>query len=338
MSIAVVFDVSEKIDDFVKNQAPLNEILLDYYVNFVIYYGNLFSALLIFIAVIFFTSKLANRTEFIAILCSGVSFRRVLHPYFAAATVLVLISLVLNHYLIPRSNKVRVNFEQRYTDAGYNPDRSNIHREIEPGTIIYFQTYSPANKMGYRFSIEKWSKDRVLTYKLMSDRAVYDTISGNWQIYNYYERTFLGEKLNDKIKTGERRDTVLKLSPEDLRFKTDLASAMEYQELNDFIRAEKMRGSDMTAFYEIELHQRTSYPFATYVLTLIAVSLASRKVRGGLGLNLVIGFVFAFIYIFSMRLTTVAATNAGLDALIAVWIPNFIFGIIGIFIYRLAPK
>jgi lipopolysaccharide export system permease protein len=338
MSIAVVFDVSEKIDDFVKNQAPLKDILLDYYLNFVIYYGNLFSALLIFIAVIFFTSKMANRTEFIAILSSGVSFRRILHPYFAAATVLVMVSLFLNHYLIPKSNNVRVHFEIRYTDSGYNPDRFNIHREIEPGTIAYFQTYSPANKMGYRFSIEKWNPEGKLTYKLMSDRAVYDTVNNQWQIYNFYERTFLNGAESQDIHFAERRDTVLNLLPDDLRFKTDLASAMEFQELKDYIAAEKMRGSDMTAFYEIELYQRTSYPFAAYVLTLIAVSLASRKVRGGLGMNLVVGFVFAFIYIFSMRLTTVAATNAGLDPLIAVWIPNFMFAIIGVFIYRLAPK
>jgi lipopolysaccharide export system permease protein len=338
MSIASVFDVSEKIDDFIKNEAPLKEILLDYYVNFIIYYGNLFSALLIFIAVIFFTSKLANRTEFIAILSSGVSFKRVLYPYFIAATVLVLISLVLNHYFIPHSNKVRVNFEQQYTDGRYNPDRSNIHREYEPGSIAYFQTYSPSNKMGYRFSIEKWDTSGKLTYKLISDRAIYDTLNGKWEIHNFYERFFAENEESDKIFSGARRDTLIKLSPDDLRFKTDMASAMQYQELKDFISAERMRGSDMTAFYEIELYQRTSYPFATYVLTLIAVSLASRKVRGGLGLNLVIGFIFAFIYIFSMRITTVAATNAGLEPLIAVWIPNILFGIIGIFIYRLAPK
>ncbi len=337
MSIAMVFDVSEKIDDFLKNDVPLTEILFTYYLNFVIYYGNLFSALLIFIAVIFFTSKLANRTEFIAILSSGVSFKRILVPYFIAATLLVAASLFLNNQLIPIANQQRLEFENRYIGSGYTPDRMNLHREISPGTIAYFQVYSPHNAQGYKFSIEQWEEGR-LQYKLISERADYDSISGKWQVHNYYERLFDYAGNEEKIVTGIRMDTLLNLTPGDLRYKTELASALPNKELRKFIALEKQRGSDTVIYNEIELYQRTSYPFAAYVLTLIAVSVSSRKIRGGLGLNLVFGFVIVFIYIFSMRMTTVAATNAGLDPLIAVWIPNFIFGVMGAFIYRVAPK
>jgi lipopolysaccharide export system permease protein len=338
MSIAVVFDVSEKIDDFLKNKAPLKAILIDYYLNFVLYYGNLFSALLIFISVIFFTTKLANRTEFIAILSSGVSFKRLLLPYFVAATTLVVISLFLNHYLIPRATQERLAFERQYIGSGYTPDRINIHREISPGTIAYFQLYSTSQEVGYKFSLEQWNDAGQLEYKLIAERAAFDSTTGKWQVHNFYERFFLPENQGERVETGTRMDTTLLLVPDDLYFKVDFAAAFPYQELKDVIALEKKRGSDTVTFYEIELYQRTSYPFATYVLTLIAVSIASRKVRGGLGLNLVFGFIVVFIYIFSMRLTTVAATNAGMDPLIAVWIPNIMFGVMGAFMYRVAPK
>lgn len=338
MSIAVVFDVSEKIDDFIKNKAPLKAILIDYYLNFVLYYGNLFSALLIFISVIFFTTKLANRTEFIAILSSGVSFKRLLLPYFVASTMLVGVSLILNHYLVPKATQERLNFERQYIGSGYTPDRRELHREIAPGTIAYFQLYSTSNQVGYKFSLEQWNDDGQLEYKLMAERAAFDSTSGQWQVHNYYERFFLPENQGEKIKTGTRLDTTLALTPDDLYFKVDFAAAYPYKALKETIATEKSRGSDTVTFYEIELYQRTSYPFATYVLTLIAVSIASRKIRGGLGLNLVFGFVMVFIYIFSMRLATVGATNAGLDPKLAVWIPNIIFGVMGIFIYRRAPK
>ncbi len=338
MSIAVVFDVSEKIDDFLRNNAPLNEILFTYYVNFVIFYGNLFSALLIFITVIFFTTKLANRTEFIAILSSGVSFKRIMVPYFFSATLLVAISLLLNHFLIPEANKKRLSFEMKYFSYGWTPDRSNIHREISPGTIAYFQLYSPASLSGYKFALEQWTPEGQLNYKLVAERAAFDTTNGRWRVHNYYERFFLPEGRGEEIHTGSKKDTLLDLDPEDLRFKIDLVAALNFREMREHIAQEKSRGSDTVTYYEIELYQRTSYPFATYVLTLIAVAIASRKVRGGLGVNLVFGFLIVFIYIFSMRMTTVAATNAGLDPILAVWIPNLIFGIIGVFLYRRAPK
>lgn len=338
MSIAVVFDVSEKIDDFLKHQVPLSEILLTYYLNFVIYYSNLFSALLIFIAVIFFTSKLANRTEFIAILSSGVSFKRILLPYFIAATALVAVALYLNHFIIPGANQQRLEFEQRYVGSGYTPDRHNLHREMSPGTIAYFSVYSPFKQMGYKFSIEEWSNEGTLQKKLVSERAEFDSTSGKWQIYNYYIRTIGDENSEGSVVRGSRLDTLLGLTPEDLDFKINYAAALPLRELKEFIAEEKRRGSESVTYFEIELYQRTSYPFATYVLTLIAVSVASRKVRGGLGLNLVFGFTVVFIYIFSMRMATVAATNAGLDAMFAVWIPNIIFGVLGAFIYRVAPK
>lgn len=335
MSISVVFDVSERIDDFIKNQAPIKAIVFDYYLNFVVFYGNLFSSLIIFIAVLWFTGKMSQRSEIVAILSSGVSFYRMLVPYFVAASLLVGFALYFNHFVIPKANKVRLEFEEDYIRNPFRLRVKDVHREIEEDVIIYFNSFNAKSNRGHNFSIEHWNGTK-LSKKLIAESAAYDTTTGRWQIDNYYIRTIYDDE--EEIEKGRRLDTLINFKPEDLGQRLSIASALSYHELNDFIEQETKKGSDKVIFYEIEKHQRTSYPLATYILTLIGVSIASRKTRGGIGVYIALGLLTVGLYIFSMRMSTVAATNVGINPLIAVWIPNIIFGIVAIIIMKRAPK
>jgi len=335
MLIAVVFDLSEKTQDLAEMTASTREIIFDFYFNFIIYYSNLFSGLLIFIAVLLFTSRLAHRTEIIAMLSSGVSFPRIMRPYFIAATILTCMSLITTHTVLPGANKVRLAFEEEHIRATYFVDAKHIHREISPGTIAYFETFKAHEQMGFRFSLEHW-ENGALTRKLTSDRAQYDSLTGAWRVNDYVLRIMSGGQ--EQLIRGQELDTIINLKPSDLGQRWETSMAMTWDELNTYIAAKSAQGDDSIVPYLIEKHQRTSYPFATYIFTLIGVSIASRKVRGGTGLHLAFGVLLVLIYVFAMKLTTVAATNAGLDPFIAVWTPNVIFGIIGILIYRSAPK
>ncbi len=337
MLIACIFDVSEKIDDFLREPSPpLGAIIFDYYLNFIAYYSNLFSSLIIFISVILFTAKMAQNTEIVAILSSGVSFRRFMLPYYISATVLVLLSLWLNHFVLPQANVIRIEFENKYLKNAYNYNKKNVHRETETGTLISFRNYLTTKHTALHFAIERWKNNR-LELKITSEKAVWDTASHKWQLKNFFARYYDAEN-NHRLVTGKQMDTTMHFTPEDFAVRVSSVTAMGYNELNAFIEKEKERGSDRVKYYLIEKHQRTAYPFATYVLTLIGVSIASRKVKGGIGLHLAAGLGLVMVYIFCMKITTVAATNAGLDPAIAVWIPNLIFLVIGIFLYRMARK
>ncbi len=355
MSIAVVFDISEKTEDFAKTSASVYEIVVDYYINFIIYYSNLFSGLLIFIAVLLFTSRLANRSEIIAALSSGVSFPRFVRPFFIAATILTAISLIVNVFLLPQANKVRLAFEKAHIWSTYKLEESNVLREIAPGEIVYFESVDMARLTGYRFSLEKW-EDGQLRSKLLSDRAVYDTVTGHWTIHDYMIRDIPVElgpvaldqpsgaladadiMLPERIRRGAVLDTVIPLKLSDLGQRLDNVAALDRKEIAAYIAAEKARGGNKVAYYEVEQKQRTSYPFATYVFTLMGVGIASRKVRGGTGVHMVLGVLLCLLYVFTMKMTTVAATNSAFNPTLAVWIPNIIFGIIGAWIYWKAPK
>lgn len=335
MLIAVVFDISEKTQDFAEMTATTKEIVFDFYVNFIVYYSNLFSGLLIFLAVLLFTSRLAHRTEVIAMLSSGVSFPRIMWPYFVAATLLTLMSLFVNHTVLPAANKVRLAFEEAHIRATYFVDQKHLHREIEPGVISYFESWNAQDDQGFRFSLEKWEND-VLVSKLTSDRAKYDSLRGAWHVNDYLIRTMNGS--TERVVRGAELDTVINLKPSDMGQRWETSMAMSWNELNAHIKAKNAQGDDSLIPYLIEKHQRTSYPFATYVFTLIGVSIASRKVRGGTGLHLAMGVLLCLLYVFAMKLTTVAATNAGMDPFIAVWLPNVLFAFVGVLIYRSAPK
>lgn len=335
MSIAIIFDISERIDDFLKTNPPLESIVFEYYVNFVIFYGNLFSSLLIFITVIFFTAKMASNTEIVAILSSGVSFNRMLLPYFLAATLLAGFSLYANHWLVPDANKKRLDFENTFIRNPYQNTERDIHIQTNPGEFIYFESYNVKYNKGYKFSLEKW-EGTDLKLKITATTCQWDTIKQQWLMEWYYIRTI--DDLKETIKEGARLDTVLNLSPKDFEKRLTNTEMMNYRELNKFIEDEMKSGSEYIPYYEIEKHQRSSYPFAAFVLTLIGVSVASRKVRGGIGLHIAFGLLICVSYILAMKVTTVYATNAGLNPLIAVWIPNALFGILSIYLYKKAPK
>lgn len=336
MLIAIIFDISERIDDFLKRGAPFKEIVFDYYMNFIIFYGNLFSSLLIFIAVIFFTSSMASKSEIVAILSGGVSFYRFLVPYFVAATILASISLYLNHWVLPNANKSRVAFEEAYFKNPYRNRDKNIHKQFIPGQIMYFESYNVDKLLGYKFSIEQW-EDKVLKYKLLSDYAQWDTIMNKWRVYNYTERFLTDE--GERVRKGARLDSAYSFQPIDFsRRLSNSTQMMDYNELSAYIEDEILKGSDEVPFHLIEMHQRSSYPFATYILTLIGVALSSRKVRGGLGFHLALGITIAVVYVLIMKVTTVLATNSGMNPLLAVWIPNMMFGLLSLFLLTKAPK
>lgn len=334
MTISVVFDFSEKIDDFMKSKPTVKQVLLDYYVNFVLYYGNLFSPLIIFIALIFFTSRMAQRTEIVAILAGGVSFNRLLRPFFIAASILAVTTLILNHFIIPEANKVRVQFEESYYKKRNVNRDTDIHMEVSPGRIVYFYNVRIEKGTGTRFSLEEWTGGELKS-KILAARVEQDLVSKEWHLYDYIIRIY-GD--NEEVVSGSKLDTILDFNITELGKNVQFVSSMNYFELEEFLAKERLTGTDKMPQYMIEKHQRTSYPVATYVLTLIGVSISSRKTRGGIGLQIATGFLVVLLYIFAMKVTTVSATNAGLDPLVATWLPNIVFGVVAVYLYRKAPK
>jgi len=333
--IVVIFDVSEKIDDFIEKEAPIRAIIFDYYFNFVPYFTNLFSALFTFIAVIFFTSKLAGDSEIIAILSSGVSYKRFLVPYFIAAFILTIFSFVLINWIIPPANKKRLEFEEKYIRVRYRYDDKNIHKQILPGTFIYMETYNNEWNVGYKFSIEKF-EDGKLKSKLLADVIQWDTTINKWTIKNYMNREFIENK--EILTSGKRMDTALNMLPNEFHMRQNAVEAMNYGQLNKFIEDEKMIGSDNIVLWTIEKNKRFAYPFSTIILTIIGVSLSSRKRRGGIGMNIGLGIFLAFSYIMFMQVSTVMATNASVNPLLAVWTPNILFAIIALGLYFRAAR
>lgn len=333
--IAVVFDISEKVDDFIDSEAPLKAIVFDYYLNFIPYFINLFSPLFTFISVIFFTSKMASNTEIVAILSSGISFRRMLLPYFIAASILASISFFLNNFVIPKANEKRLAFENIYIRNPYRNNQLNIHRQITPGTFIYFESYNNESNIGYKFSLEKFNQGKLF-YKLMSDQIVWDTTKSKWRIENYYVRYIADQK--ERIVKGITLDTTFNFYPSDFGTRINNVETMNLFQLNRFIKDEKLKGADTITFYELEKYNRIALPFATFILTLIGVAMASRKVRGGIGLHIGIGLLISFSFILFMQVSNTFALYGGVPSYLAVWIPDLIFGLLGIYLLRISPK
>lgn len=333
MSISMVFDLSEKLNDFLTAGAPWSEIITVYYANFFIFYGFQFIYLINFISVIWFTSKLANNSEIIPILSSGVSYRRFLRPYFISSAILVIITIFMTNYVLPESNKERLKFEALYYKDFSS--KLNIRSKVAEDEVLYFRLYNAVTAEIHNFQLEKWNGDS-LEYIMESHLARGDSLSNNWH-FDRYELRRMGD-FNDDVSFGYMCDTVLNFSLGDIVFRSNLIESMNNDELNEFIEKEKMKGSDDVPKYEIEKYKRLASPFAIFILTLIGVSVSSRKSRGGLGLNIAIGLGFAMLYIFSMQITTVAAIKVGFTPFLAVWLPNIIFGIVAILMYRMAPK
>ena len=334
--IVVIFDISEKIDDFIVKQAPMKAIIFDYYLNFIPYFANLFSAMFIFIAVIFFTSKMAGNSEIIAILSSGVSYRRFLFPYFVSSFILAIFSYLLINWIIPPANEHRLAFEEKYyRNTKYVNRETDIHRQILPGQFIYMSSYDTRNECGYKFALEQIENGKLKS-KLISEYVDWDTSINKWRVHNCYIRTF--ENGEERVKFYRNLDTALNMLPDDFARRNNAVEAMNYRELNEFIEQETLKGSDNVVLWKIEKHKRFAYSFSTFILTLIGVSLSSRKKRGGIGINIGVGILLAFTYIMFMEVSNVLATNAHVPPVIAVWIPNIIFGVIGIILYNQAKK
>ncbi|PJA06728.1 MAG: hypothetical protein COX70_08900 [Flavobacteriales bacterium CG_4_10_14_0_2_um_filter_32_8] len=333
--VIIVFDVSEKLQEFIERKAPLKAIAFDYYLNFVPYIANMFSPLFIFISVIFFTSKMASNSEIVAILSSGISFRRLLRPYLICAFALSILSFYLNNFLIPVANKNRLAFEETYYRNKFRNFAQDIHMQIDTNTYIYMTNFEADMNVGYNFSIEKF-KNGELSYKLLSDNVRWDSTKNKWSITNYVERDIDG--LKETIKTGAAKDTTLNLKVEDFKRRNSFITSMNLFELNNFIEEEKFKGSQQIIYYEVEKQQRSAYPFATFVLTLIGVSISSRKVRGGIGLHIGLGLLISFSYILFMQISSTFSLNSGVPAIIAVWIPNILFSLLAFYLLKKAPK
>ncbi len=336
ISISVVFDITEKIDDFIEKGAPLDAIAFDYYKNFIPYFTNLFTPLFVFIAVIFFTSKMAYNSEIIAILSSGVSFRRMMYPYFLGALVIAIFSFWLGGYIIPPANKVRLMFENRYINNRRETGMKNIHMQIEPGVFIYMASYYSYNDRGDYFSLEKF-EGKTLKLKLSARSINYDTVTGGWKLRNYISREIYDDD-HQRITSGKVMDTVIAIKPSDFKEERHYYEMMNNDQLNDYIEEQQRRGVGNVEAFVIEKYRRTANPFAAFILTLIGVSLASRKVRGGMGLHIGIGISLSFAYIMFMTISTTFAVNGNMSPLLAVWLPNIVFAMIGVVLYYRAPK
>lgn len=333
--IAVVFDISEKIDDFLERKAPLNAIVFKYYLNYIPYFANLFTHLFVFISVIFFTSQMAANTEIVAILNSGVSFRRMLRPYFIAAATLAVISFYFNGWVIPHSNLTRLAFEDAYIRNPFELKDRNLHKQLSPGVFIYMESFNANENIGFRFTMEKIQNDKR-TYFLNSDRISWDSIANKWRIENYYIRTI--DNFHEHLSSGMRLDTALTFQPSDFKRKLTVIEAMDTPALNRYIEEEKLQGSGNVTLYMLEKYRRVTVPVAIFILTLMGVSLSSRKIRGGIGMQLGIGIGLCFSYILFMQISTTFATSGAVPSLVAIWIPNIIFTVIALFLVKIAPK
>ena len=336
IGIVIIFDISEKIDDFVEMKAPLKAIIFDYYLNFIPYFINMYSPMFVFITVIFFTSKMASNSEIVAILSGGVSFHRMMVPYMVGATIITGLSLGLSLFVIPDSNKEKVAFEQKYMKEKPKKPLRNIHFQVAPGQFVYAESFSSWNNTAYKFTIER-IKDSRLVSKISAETAVYDTLKGCWNLKKYFKRDF-NDDLTDKITSGRQMDTVLPLNTKDFLFTENSVTTLNYDELNEMIDRFTMRGDPNVKVALIEKHTRFALPFSALILTVIGVSLSSRKRRGGIGWNIALGIALAFTYILFMRFSQMFVDTYTLTPAVALWLPNIVFAVIAIVLYRLAPK
>lgn len=336
ISISVVFDINENIDKFINNKAPIKAIVFDYYMNFIPYFSNLFSPLFVFIAVIFFTSKMADNSEIIAMFSTGMSFKRLMRPYMISAAIIAVVTYGLGAYVIPRGNVTRLDFEDKYKRKKKQEYVRNVQLEVDSGVIAYLERYENYNKTAYRFSLDKF-KDKQLISHLTARSAVYDTTSRHkWTLKNYMIRHMDGMK--ETITKGDRLDTIIKMEPQDFLIMKGQQQTMTSPELKEYISKQKQRGFANIKEFEIEYYQRIAMSFAAFILTAIGVALSSRKVKGGMGLYLGIGLALSFSYILFQTVSATFAINGNTPPILAVWFPNILYTFIAIYLYRKAPK
>lgn len=335
LAISIVFDLTEKIDDFIQNQAPLKAIIFDYYLNFIPYFANLYSGLFLFISVIFFTSKMAFNSEIIALLSNGVSFRRLLVPYMVSALIVFLLMFYLGNFIIPPANKKMIDFQLTYVKKKTSNRDKDIHRQIEPNIYIYLERYDQSTDLGRKFSIERYENNKLVS-KLTSDFIRWDREHKKWTVTNYVIRDIKDD--DETIKTGASKDTTIAMLPDEFKTKKEDVEIMNYSELRDFIIQQRLRGVSALEQYEVEKYRRTAVPFSVFILTIMGASLASRKVRGGIGLHIGLGILLSFTYLMFLQVAKVFAMSGTTSPLISMWIPNFVFALIAFFIYRWAAE
>ncbi len=334
LSIAIVFDITEKIDDFFEEQIPLREIIVDYYFNFIPYYMNMFSSLFIFISVIFFTSKLASNSEIIAMHAAGVSYKRLMLPYLLSATLLFVLSFVLGGYVIPPANGKMLAFTDKYVDHFSSTNARNVQAEIAPGTVLYIETLQKSSGSGYRASLEHFD-DKTLVARTTCDRIVYDSLE-RWHMEHCISRRFNG--LKETLVRKERIDTLLHITPDEMFITSQLAQQMTNPELREYMRKQQERGTGNIQAFETEYHKRWASPLGAFIMTLLGVTMSSRKVRGGMGKNLGIGLVLTALYILFSTVSTTFAVSGVMSPFMSAWIPNFVFLIIAVPLYLKARK
>ena len=336
IGIVIIFDISEKIDNFVAKEAPLKAIVFDYYLNFIPYFMNMFSPLFVFITVIFFTSKMAADSEIVAILSCGISFHRMMVPYIFSAALIALFSLCLNLFIIPDANKTRLEFENQYVKTRFKSVGRNVHYQISPGEFVFAESFSSWNNTAYRFTLEK-IVDNKLVSKISAESAVYHEDTDTWTLKKYFIRDY-NEDLTDRIRSGKQIDTTIALSSKDFYLTEKTVETLNYKELNNLIDTQRMRGDANVKFALIEKNTRFALPFSAFILTIMGVALSSKKRRGGIGWNIGIGIALAFTYILFLRFSQMFVHTDTLPPVIALWLPNLVFTIIAGFLYRIAPK
>ena len=338
MSISVVFDFNENIDKFLAKNAPWKAIWLDYYLNFIPYYSNLFSQLFVFIAVIFFTTKLADNSEIIAMMSTGVSFKRLMKPYMISAAVIALLTFVLGAYVIPKGNVKRVKFENTYKRKRVTTFATNVQLEVDTGVVALIQRYEDRNKMGYSFQLDKF-RNKVLISQLRASTIQYDTLSEtpyHWILRNYTIRDFGG--MREVITQGAQTDSIIKMEPSDFLITKGQQETMTSPDLREYIEKQKQRGfADIKAF-EVEYYKRGASSFAAFILTAIGLSLSAKRRKNGMGIALGTGLTLTFAYILFQTISASFAINSNVPPILAVWIPNIVYIIIAFFFYRKAPK
>ena len=338
ISISIVFDVNENLAKFTQYHAPLRAIVFDYYMNFVPYFANLFSPLFVFIAVIFFTSKLAGNSEIIAMLAAGVSFKRLMRPYMISCVLISLLSFYLSAYVIPHGTVIRQNFETTYKNKRKNTAADNVQLQVGQGVIAYIQHYDNLMKRGYGFSLDKFENKKLVSHMTATD-IQYDTISDtkyHWKARNWKIRQLKG--LREHITSGSQCDTTIMMEPTDLVYSKGQQETFTSPELREYISKQIDRGSGNVVQYQVEYHKRIASSFASFILTIIGLSLSSRKRKGGMGLYLGIGLALSFTYIMLQTVSSTFAINADFPPMLAAWIPNIIFAVVAYFCYRHAPN
>ena len=338
MAIAIVFDINENIDKFLTRNATMKEIFVDYYLNFIPYYANLFSQLFVFIAVIFFTTKLAENSEIIAMMSTGVSFPRLMRPYMISAAFITVLTFTLGSYIIPKGNVKRVKFENTYKRKNVPNYTSNVQLEVDTGVIAYIGRYEDNVKTGYEFTLDKF-KNKKLVSHLQAYSIQYDSLSEepyHWIIQNFQIRDFQG--MREIIRRGGRMDTVIKMEPQDFLITKGQQETLTTPELGHYIDRQKQRGFANIQEFEVEYWRRGAAACATFILTIIGVSISARKRKNGMGIALGIGLTLTLGYILFQTVSSTFAVNANMHPALATWLPNIVYSFIAYYFYKRAPR